>query len=490
MASSLVTSASGLGAEIAFIDAGILHPSSLSSQFKAGTEIHLLDAGGDAIDQITQILSSRSNISAVHILSHGSNGALQLGGETISDLSEYDADLKLWSDSLTADADILLYGCNVAADASGKRFVNDLARQTGADVAASDDLTGLGGDWDLEYQTGSVETIAIADTTYQGTLANFFVTSTSDVVSATDNVLTLREAITQANTQAGTDNIFFSVNGTITLTGGELGISSNINLYGNGVPSLTISGNNVGRVFNVDSGNVLLSGLTIAKGSAFDGGGIRNNGNLTVQFCTFSGNSAYGGGGIANGGSLTVNNSTFSSNSAVTGGGIVNGGSLTVNNSTFSGNSATERGGGINNVGILTVNSSTFSGNSAMKEGGGIYNSRGVLRVTSSYFLNNRAADGGGIANIEGGTSTLIGNVIRQNSATNRGGGVYTDSSGTVYLQRNNISANTAATGVDLFGAFVSGTATPGSFGFNIIGKGGGFTGIVNGVSGNVILMP
>ncbi len=141
-------------------------------------------------------------------------------------------------------------------------------------------------------------------------LANFFVISTSDVVDATDGVLTLREAIIETSTQAGTDNIFFSVNGAITLTRGELGINSDLNIYGNGAPFLTISGNNASRVFNASSGTVLLSGLTIANGQATgtDGGGIFNNGNLTVQFCTFSGNSArFGGGDISNNGSLTAN---------------------------------------------------------------------------------------------------------------------------------------------------------------------------------------
>ncbi|WNZ24949.1 DUF4347 domain-containing protein [Leptolyngbya sp. NK1-12] len=502
--------------QIAFVDAGVSDSASLVSQFQPGTEVHLLASSQDAIEQITQVLASRSGISAVHLVSHGSSGALQLGAETISDLSEYDAELQQWSNALTADADILLYGCNVAAGEAGVAFANSLAQLTDADVAASDDLTGLGGDWTLEYQTGSIETAAIADTTYQGTLVNFFVTSTADTVDATDNVLTLREAITAANNQAGTDNIFFSVNGTITLTGGELGISSDVNIYGNGAPFVTISGNNASRVFNINSGTVLLSGLTVANGFAGgdNGGGILNSGILTVQFCTLQGNLALLGGGINNRGTLTVSGSTFSGNSAPSGGGIFNRDTVTVSGSTFSGNSAGD-GGGISNFGTLTVNSSTFSGNSAdglggggiynlgtvtvsgstfsgnsasRSEGGGINNLR-TLTVRSSYFLNNRAnTEGGGISNRFIGTATLIGNVISQNSA-NTGGGVFNDGN-TVNLQLNNISSNTTATGPDLFGAFVSGLGTPGSFGFNVIGKGGGFSGIVNGVNGDVILVP
>ena len=57
---------------------------------------------------------------------------------------------------LAAGADLLLYGCDVAADALGQQMTGTLAALTGADVAASTDLTGAasrGGNWVLEYRT-------------------------------------------------------------------------------------------------------------------------------------------------------------------------------------------------------------------------------------------------------------------------------------------------------------------------------------------------
>ncbi|QYO64463.1 DUF4347 domain-containing protein [Leptolyngbya sp. 7M] len=242
--------------EIAFVDAGVADSNSLIAQFQPGTEVHLLDSSQDAIAQITQVLATRSNLSAVHIVSHGSSGALQLGETTLDDLSTYDAELKQWANSLTADADILLYGCNVAADTSGKSFVNSLAQLTDADVAASDNLTGMGGDWELEYSTGAIETTAIAALGYSSTLANFTVTTLSDVINPNDGAISLREAINAANALDGTDNIFFGVNGTITLSGSELTISSNLNIFGNGASFTTVSGNSASRVFNVNSGTV------------------------------------------------------------------------------------------------------------------------------------------------------------------------------------------------------------------------------------------
>ena len=62
--------------------------------------------------------------------------------------------------ALSDDADILVYGCNFAAGEKGAEAVMLLAGLTGADVAASEDLTGAarqGGDWDLETRIGLIE---------------------------------------------------------------------------------------------------------------------------------------------------------------------------------------------------------------------------------------------------------------------------------------------------------------------------------------------
>ncbi len=113
--------------------------------------------------------------------------------------------IKGWGRALSADADILIYGCDVAQQRSGKALIDALARLTGADVAASEDLTGaadLGGDWDLEYRTGGIETpLAISTAeqfSYSGTLATYTVTNTNDTGAGS-----LREAIGQMPTPVG-----------------------------------------------------------------------------------------------------------------------------------------------------------------------------------------------------------------------------------------------------------------------------------------------
>ncbi len=184
----------------------------------------------------------------------------------------------------------------------------------------------------------------------------------------------LRSAMTLAN-QYGGSIIAFSTSGIITLASPLPVISDDVQILGPGANVLTVSGNFANQVFQVGpDATATIAGLTIADGSAVNGGGILNDGALTVTNCALSGNSApQNGGGIENLGILTVTNSTLSDNSAnESGGGIYDDGNMTITNSTLSANSATY-GGGIFSFffhageirvgGTLTVTNCTLSGN-------------------------------------------------------------------------------------------------------------------------------
>ncbi|HIJ49290.1 MAG TPA: DUF4347 domain-containing protein, partial [Gammaproteobacteria bacterium] len=103
-----------------------------------------------------------------------------------STIDTYAEELKIWGNSLSADGDILLFGCYVAAN-EGSTFVNRLANLTEADIAASDDLTGnalLGGDWDLEKETGAIEATLFNSLS---TLASYQETLAIDLAGSTAN---------------------------------------------------------------------------------------------------------------------------------------------------------------------------------------------------------------------------------------------------------------------------------------------------------------
>ncbi|MDJ0893046.1 MAG: DUF2341 domain-containing protein, partial [Gammaproteobacteria bacterium] len=136
----------------------------LLAQAAAGREIDVvtLDPSKNGIDQIGDALAHRAGLDTLHIVSHGSAGSLQLGNTVLGfeTMLNHAKDIQAWGDALSAEADVLLYGCDLAANADGQALVDSLSRLTGADVAASDDDTGhqkLGGDWYLEYKVGHVE---------------------------------------------------------------------------------------------------------------------------------------------------------------------------------------------------------------------------------------------------------------------------------------------------------------------------------------------
>ncbi len=268
---------------------------------------------------------------------------------------------------------------------------------------------------------------------------------------------TLREAIRAAGVPKSV--ISFSVTGTITVALGEFAIGKPLTIKGPGATLLTVSGNNASRVFHVTAGPVGISGLTMAngKGATAHGGGVFNAATLTLSNCTLTANQATiaSAGGVynASGGTLTMSNCTLSGNNADNGGGAIgNAGTLTMGNSTLAGNSAGDLGGGLYNFsgGTVAVSNCTLSGNSA-QDGGGLYN-EGSLAANSSTCAGNAATAGGGLYNANGVAATVSNSLIA-----------------------GNVTA-VAANGPDVFGGFTSN-------GYNLVGKGDGSSGLVNGAN-------
>ena len=156
----------------------------------AAYEIHVLDAGRDGFVQVDEILQGRDDVAAVHLLSHGSEGEVRLGGSVLNAETAglHAAELGSWGEAIGPDGDFLLYGCNAAAGPDGVSFVATLSALTGADVAASDDATGaaaLGGDWDLEHAVGSVQARTLSPGSYSGLMTGFTGTSADENFTGT-----------------------------------------------------------------------------------------------------------------------------------------------------------------------------------------------------------------------------------------------------------------------------------------------------------------
>ena len=148
---------------IVFIDSRVKDYQTLIAVLGAETRWFILDSQSDGLQQMQRILASYTDLAAIHIISHGSAGALYLGSTVLdtSSIATHEKSLSQVGQSLDASGDILLYGCDIAKGDDGLAFINTLADLTGANVAASDDLTGQSGDWVLEVQSGLVESAVV-----------------------------------------------------------------------------------------------------------------------------------------------------------------------------------------------------------------------------------------------------------------------------------------------------------------------------------------
>jgi uncharacterized repeat protein (TIGR01451 family) len=164
--------------EILFVDGAIPDAQALAqgmaASAPAGVELSIvmIDPDRDGFAQILEALEGMDEpVDGLHIVSHSTAGTLHLGS------TNYTADTlggaESWRPYLTQDADILLYGCNLAGNAGGVELIQRLADVTAADIAASTDDTGAaaaGGDWDLEQSTGPIESLVLHDDAFAGVL--------------------------------------------------------------------------------------------------------------------------------------------------------------------------------------------------------------------------------------------------------------------------------------------------------------------------------
>ncbi|MBV1786435.1 DUF4347 domain-containing protein [Marinobacterium sp. D7] len=162
--------------EVAFVDSSVEGYQDLVDGLGDSVEVIQLDGSSSGLEQMVTALQGRSGIDAIHLFSHGDVGELKLGTLTLNTESlEANAELLAsLGESLTESGDLMLYGCYVGAESEGQGFIDSVAELTQADVAASEDLTGaesLGGDWELEAQSGSIDAEALAVGAFDGLLA-------------------------------------------------------------------------------------------------------------------------------------------------------------------------------------------------------------------------------------------------------------------------------------------------------------------------------
>ena len=351
------------GQSVVFVDSRVKDADSLLKGVAPGTQVVQLDGSKDGLQQIADYLGSHQGVSTVEIIAHGNAGDLWLGSTYLSadNVGARSAVLGQIGKDMNVGGDILIYACYTAEGDRGVSFVDSIANMTGRDVAASSNRTGVGGDWNLEIATGTIDSVNVLSaqsmSAYQWGLATW--TATNNLDSGTNS---LRAELALA--QNG-DIVTFSGSMIVNLNT-ELLVNKNITIDGDlnndGVADVTLSGQYKTRVIEVASGStVLLDGLTITKGLAAGngansgftasdalGGGILNAGNLTLKNVTVSANAASGGGG---GGGVTP---IYGGGSGGGGGGVGGSGGGAGGNTTAQGRPTyfgTAGGSGVGGIG-------------------------------------------------------------------------------------------------------------------------------------------
>ena len=236
--------------EVIFVDAGVDDAETLIEGLRVGGDQQVqwvvidLVATEDGVEQITEALSQLSSVDAVHLLSHGDGDGIQLGNTRldIGTAASYAGDIASWASAMDADADLLIYGCDLASTSDGRALIDSIGALCDCDVAASDDITGhdsLGGDWILEYAVGDVSTEVafsfIAQSNWNGALDistdlvshHTFDTDATDSVGSNDGTLAGDASIDTINAtnQVGAGNL--SLDGT----GDYVDLSTHVSAY-------------------------------------------------------------------------------------------------------------------------------------------------------------------------------------------------------------------------------------------------------------------
>ncbi|NND99662.1 MAG: DUF4347 domain-containing protein, partial [Pirellulaceae bacterium] len=262
--------------ELILVDANVENANQIISDILAerddrALEVRLLSADRDGVEQITELLDGASTrYSAVHVISHGSEGSLSLGSSTLNadSLSGYAGQLVGWADGMTQDADLLFYGCNLAGNDAGQAFIGSLSQLTGADVAASDDLTGAadkGGDWELEQRTGLVEAQTLRSSSYSNVLVT---TDNGFVIGTQTNFGAINEIDVVPQGQAGTSSRTYT--NAATANGGAISIDVRVTLIDTYDPNgnvTTGTANQMPVTFSDYSDGPLLFARSVANGN-------------------------------------------------------------------------------------------------------------------------------------------------------------------------------------------------------------------------------
>jgi hypothetical protein len=151
--------------QIVFIDGSVPNAQELAQGVQPGVVAVVLNPDQDGVQQIADWLTTHHvrGAGAIDIVAHGADGEVRLGNALLSSatMASYQAQLAQIGGALRPGGDIQLYGCDVAQDATGDAFLQQLSQATGgANIATASHLVGGaagGGSWNLNVDVGTID---------------------------------------------------------------------------------------------------------------------------------------------------------------------------------------------------------------------------------------------------------------------------------------------------------------------------------------------
>ena len=138
------------------IDQNMTDAGNIRDSISQGVTILEIGAEESGLERLNSFLSAnQGQYHDVRIISHGEPGSISLGTDTLNNASiaNYQSDLAGIGQGLGNNASIVLSGCNVAQQDDSLLYA--LKDATGAEIAASNDRTGIYGDWHIEASTNT-----------------------------------------------------------------------------------------------------------------------------------------------------------------------------------------------------------------------------------------------------------------------------------------------------------------------------------------------
>ena len=353
-------------------------------------------------------------------------------------------------------------GSDVSVGAGGGVFVSDNSHVTITDSKILDNTGTRGGGIYTEHSTVKV----VEKSEIKNNIATDVPSGASNSnkglgggIYSFDSTLTVTDSTISDNEAKGSTSLIISNDGELS--------SSTLGNGGGGICA-------VGKKSDVTLDKVTVTGNKATSNVSTNlgaGGGIEaQGGSLTVKDSTISNNNARGnGGGIfsAEGNVLDVSGSTIKGNKGNNGGGIHTGeardasktpSKATITDTTILENEAigSGEGGGVY-VGTradATLKGCTVANNKSVSTGGGIAAKLGTVTLDDTTVENNQAVNGGGLFHlgiaVPGSLTLQNGSIIRNNTASSMGGGLFLW--GNVGLKSDNseISGNKALYGAGI----------------------------------------